>query len=155
MGGAAFDRMLSRESVAGSTLEMPLPKSWQAQHSVHLGVFSVAGAAFNRMLWRAQLGARELVAGAALWRCRRRQRRNRGRRSLLCIWIVWPGQRLAAVYARGTRNRGRRSTLEMPLPKSGQAQHSVHPPPSQSCLLARRALNKWTLKGAGYLASGS
>ena len=36
------------------------------------------------------------------------------------------GWDVVARAARGARNRGRRSTLEMPLPKSWQAQHSVH-----------------------------
>ena len=35
------------------------------------------------------------------------------------------GWDVVARAARGSRNRGRRSTLEMPLPKSWQAQHSV------------------------------
>ena len=36
------------------------------------------------------------------------------------------GQDVVARAAGGVRNRGRRSTLAMPLPKSWQAQHSVH-----------------------------
>ena len=36
------------------------------------------------------------------------------------------GWDVVACAARGARNRGRRSTLEMPLLKSWQAQHSVH-----------------------------
>ena len=47
------------------------------------------------------------VAGAAFGSC-------------LKAWDV------VARAARGARNRGRRSTLEMQLPKSWQAQHSVH-----------------------------
>ena len=89
----------------------------------------------------------EIVAGAALWRCRCR---SRGRRSILCIWVCvcvagvafgscLEGQDVVARAAGGVRNRGRRSTLAMPLrnrgrrstlamplPKSWQAQHSVH-----------------------------
>ena len=92
----------------------------------------VAGAA----LWRCRC---EIVAGAALWRCRCR-----------CIWVCvcvagvafgscLEGQDVVARAAGGVRNRGRRSTLAMPLrnrgrrstlamplPKSWQAQHSVH-----------------------------
>ena len=74
------------------------------------------------MLSRARRGACEIVAGAALWRCRceivagaalwRCRCRSRGRRSILCIWVC------VCV--------GRRSTLAMPLPKSWQAQYSVH-----------------------------
>ena len=100
----------------------------------------VAGA----ILWRCRC---EIVAGAALWRCRCR---SRGRRSILCIWVCvcvagvafgscLEGQDVVAHAAGGVRNRGRRSTLAMPsrncgrrstlampLPKSWQAQHSVH-----------------------------
>ena len=90
----------------GSTLAMPLPKSWQAQHSVHLGVCLcgrgrirqlsrgtgccriVAGAA----LWRCRC---EIVAGAALWRCRCR---SRGRRCILCIWVL-----CNRIHTRGAR----------------------------------------------------
>ena len=64
-----------------STLAMPLPKSWQAQHSV-------AGAA----LWRCRC---EIVAGAALWRCRCR---SRGRRCILCIWVL-----CNRIHTRGAR----------------------------------------------------
>ena len=76
------------------------------------------------MLSRARRGVCEIVAGAALWRCRCEivagqdvvaraagGVRNLGRRSTLAMPL---------------RNRGRRSTLAMPLPKSWQAQHSVH-----------------------------
>ena len=86
------------------------------------------------MLARARRGVCENVAGAALWRCRCR---SRGRRSILCIWVCvcvagvafgscLEGQDVGARAAGGVRNRGRRSTLAMPLPKSWQAQHSVH-----------------------------
>ena len=99
------------------------------------------------MLSRARRGACEIVAGAALWRCRCR---SRGRRSILCIWVCvcvagvafgscLEGQDVVARAAGGVRNRGRRSTLAMPLrnrgrrstlamplPKSWQAQHFVH-----------------------------
>ena len=81
------------------------------------------------MLSRARRGACEIVAGAALWRCRCRRR---GRRSILCIWVCvcvagvafgscLEGQDVVARAAGGVRNRGRRSTLAMP-----QALHSVH-----------------------------
>ena len=86
------------------------------------------------MLSRARRGVCEIVAGAALWRCRCR---SRGRRCILCIWVCvcvagvafrscLEGQDVGARAAGGVRNRGRRSTLAMPLPKSWQAQHSVH-----------------------------
>ena len=105
------------------------------------------------MLSRARRGACEIVAGAALWRCRceivagaalwRCRCRSRGRRSILCIWVCvcvagvafgscLEGQDVVARAAGGVRNRGRRSTLAMPLrnrgrrSKSWQAQHSVH-----------------------------
>ena len=60
------------------------------------------------MLSRARRGACEIVAGAALWRCR-------------CEIVAG-----AALWRCRCRSRGRRSTLAMPLPKSWQAQHSVH-----------------------------
>ena len=86
------------------------------------------------MLSRARPGAREIVAGAALWRC---HCRSRGRRSILCIRVYvcvagaafgscLKGWDVVARAARGARNRGRRSTLKMPVPKSRQAPHSVH-----------------------------
>ena len=96
------------------------------------------------MLSRARRGACEIVAGAALWRCRceivagaalwRCRCRSRGRRSILCIWVCvcvagvafgscLEGQDVVARAAGGVRNRGRRSTLAMPLLKSWQAQH--------------------------------
>ena len=95
------------------------------------------------MLSRARRGACEIVAGAALWRCRceivagaalwRCRCRSRGRRSILCIWVCvcvagvafgscLEGQDVVAHAAGGVRNRGRRSTLAMPL-RSWQAQH--------------------------------
>ena len=55
------------------------------------------------------------------------------------------GWDVVARAARGSRNRGRRSTLEMPLPKSWQAQHSVH---LSVCLRGRASI--WQLsKGLG------
>ena len=84
------------------------------------------------MLSRARRGACEIVAGAALWRCRceivagaalwRCRCRSRGRRSILCIWVCvcvagvafgscLEGQDVVARAAGGVRNRGRRSTL--------------------------------------------
>ena len=114
-------------------------KSWQAQHFGDAVAEVVAGAALRgaceivagAALWRRRC---EIVAGAALWRCRCR---SRGRRSILCIWVCvcvagvafgscLEGQDVVARAAGGVRNRGRRSTLAMPLPKSWQAQHSVH-----------------------------
>ena len=55
------------------------------------------------------------------------------------------GWGVVARAARGSRNRGRRNTLEMPLPKSWQAQHSVH---LSVCLRGRGSI--WQLsKGLG------
>ena len=49
-----------------STLAMPLPKSWQAQHSVHLGVcVCVAGVAFGSCLEGQDVGARARGGGCA------------------------------------------------------------------------------------------
>ena len=89
------------------------------------------------MLSRAQRGACEIVAGAAFGSCLTGQDvvaraaggvRNRGRRSTLCVCAAGAatGQDVVARAAGGVRNRGRHSTLAMPLPKSWQAQHSVH-----------------------------
>ena len=88
----------------------------------------VAGAA----LWRCRC---EIVAGAALWRCRCR---SRGRRSILCIWVcvcvagVAFGSCLEGQVARaagGVRNRGRRSTLAMPLRNRGRRSTLAMPLP--------------------------
>ena len=94
------------------------------------------------MLSRARRGACEILAGAALWRCRceivagaalwRCRCRSRGRRSILCIWVCvcvagvafgscLEGQDVVARAAGGVRNRGRRSTLAMPLRNRGSA----------------------------------
>ena len=55
------------------------------------------------------------------------------------------GWDVVARAARGSRNHGRRSTLEMPLPKSWQAQYSVH---LSVCLRGRSSI--WQLsKGLG------
>ena len=86
----------------------------------------VAGAA----LWRCRC---EIVAGAALWRCRCR---SRGRRSILRIWVCacvagvafgscLEGQDVVARAAGGVRNRGRRSTLAMPLRNRGRGRRSI------------------------------
>ena len=132
-----------------STLAMPLPKSWQAQHSVHLGV-CLCGRGRIRLLSRARRGACEIVAGAALWRCRceivagaalwRCRCRSRGRRSILCIWVCvcvagvafgscLEGQDVVARAAGGVRNRGRRSTLAMPLRNRGRRSTLAMPLP--------------------------
>ena len=90
----------------------------------------VAGAA----LWRCRC---EIVAGAALWRCRCR---SRGRRSILCIWVCvcvagvafgscLEGQDVVARVAGGVRNRGRRSTLAMPLRNCGRRSTLAMPLP--------------------------
>ena len=152
VAGAAFGSCLKGQDVVAraaggvrnrgrrSTLEMPLPKSWQPQHSVHLCVVCVAGAESCGCLKGQDVGAR--ATGGV---------RNRGRRSTLamplpkswqaqhsvhlgvCVCVAGvafgsclEGQDVGARAARGVRNRGRRSTLAMPLPKSWQAQHSVH-----------------------------
>ena len=144
----------SRNRGRRSTLEMPLPKSWQAQHSVHLSV-CLRG---RGSIWQLSKG---------LGCCR--GSRNRGRRSTLemplpkswqaqysahlsvclrgrgSIWQLSKGWDVVARGAGGSRNRGRRSTLEMPLPKSWQAQHSVH---LSVCLRGRGSI--WQLsKGLG------
>ena len=102
-----------------STLAMPLPKSWQAQHSVHLGVC---------LCGRGSI--RQLSRGTGCWRAR---------------------------AAGGVRNRGRRSTLAMPLPKSWQAQHSVH---LGVCLCGRGSIRQlsrgtgcWRARGGGCAKS--
>ena len=90
----------------------------------------VAGAA----LWRCRC---EIVAGAALWRC---CCRSRGRRSILCIWVCvcvagvafgscLEGQDVVARAAGGVRNRGRRSTLAMPLRNRGRRSTLTMPLP--------------------------
>ena len=142
---------------------MPLPKSWQAQHSVHLSVCLrgrgsevVAGAAFYAservFAWQGQhlagvththslththshtlthshsLTLTYSLTGAACGSC-------------LKGWGV------VARATRGSRNRGRRSTLEMPLPKSWQAQHSVH---LSVCLRGR---GSEVVAGAAFCAS--
>ena len=115
----------------------------------------VAGVAFgscleDRMLSRARRGACEIVAGAALWRCRceivagaalwRCRCRSRGRRSILCIWVCvcvagvafgscLEGQDVVARAAGGVRNRGRRSTLAMPLRNRGRRSTLAMPLP--------------------------
>ena len=102
------------------------------------------------MLSRARRGACEIVAGAALWRCRceivasaalwRCRRRSRGRRSILCIWVCvcvagvafgscLEGQDVVARAAGGVRNRGRRSTLAMPLRNCGRRSTLAMPLP--------------------------
>ena len=102
------------------------------------------------MLSRARRGACEIVAGAALWRCRceivagaalwRCRCRSRGRRSILCIWVCvcvagvafgscLEGQDVVARAAGGVRNRGRRSTLAMPLRNRGSRSTLAMPLP--------------------------
>ena len=102
------------------------------------------------MLSRARRGACEIVAGAALWRCRceivagaalwRCRCRSRGRRSILCIWVCvcvagvafgscLERQDVVARAAGGVRNRGRRSTLAMPLRNRGRRSTLAMPLP--------------------------
>ena len=66
-----------------STLAMPLPKSWQAQHSVHLGVCLCGRVAFGSCLEGQDVVAR--AAGGV---------RNRGRRSTLAMPLpkLWQAQ---------------------------------------------------------------
>ena len=153
-----------------STLAMPLPKSWQAQHSVHLGV-CLCGRGRIRQLsrgtgccrargggcaksWQAQHfsdAVAEVVAGAAF--C-----------ASGCVF-VWQaeicsclkGQDVGARAAGDVRNRGGRSTLAMPLPKSWQAQHSVH---LGVCLCGRGSIRQlsrgtgcWRARGGGRAKS--
>ena len=154
VAGAALAMPL-RNRGRRSTLAMPLPKSWQAQHSVHLGV-CLCGRGRIRQLsrgtgcCRARRGACEIVAGAALWRCRceivagaalwRCHCRSRGRRSILCECCIWvcfcvavgsclQGQDVVARAAGGVRNRGRRSTLAMPLRNRGRRSTLAMPLP--------------------------
>ena len=147
MAGVAFGSCLEGQDVGAraaggvrnrgrrSTLAMPLPKSWQAQHSVHLGV-CLCG---RGSIW-------QLSRGTGCWRARGGgcakswQAQHFGdavAEVILCIWVCvcvagvafgscLEGQDVGARAAGGVRNRGRRSTLAMPLPKSWQAQHSVH-----------------------------
>ena len=135
MAGAAFGSCLkgwdvvaraargSRNRGRRSTLEMPLPKSWQAQHSVHLSV-CLRG---RGSIWQLSEG---------LGCCRTR---GSG------LAKSWQAQHFGHAIAERARNRGRRSTLEMPLPKSWQAQHSVH---LSVCLRGRGSI--WQLsKGLG------
>ena len=133
-----------------STLAMPLPKSWQAQHSVHLGV-CLCGRGRIRQLSRGTGCCRARGGGCAKsW-----QAQHFGD-AVAKLWqaqhfgdavaevvagaaFCLEGQDVVARAAGGVRNRGRRSTLAMPLrncgrrstlamplPKSWQAQHSVH-----------------------------
>ena len=102
------------------------------------------------MLSRARRGACEIVAGAALWRCRceivagaalwQCRCRSRGRRSILCIWVCvcvagvafgscLEGQDVVARAAGGVRNRGKRSTLAMPLRNRGRRSTLAMPLP--------------------------
>ena len=102
------------------------------------------------MLSRARRGVCEIVAGAALWRCRCEivagaalcgcRCRSRGRRSILCIWVCvcvagvafgscLEGQDVVARAAGGVRNRGRRSTLAMPLRNRGRRSTLAMPLP--------------------------
>ena len=128
-----------------STLAMPLPKSWQAQHSVRLGV-CLCGRGRNLRLskgtgcWRARVGGR-----AKSW-----QAQHFGD---AVAEVVDVGARAAG----GVRNRGRRSTLAMPLPKLWQALHSVH---LGVCLSGRGSIRQlsrgtgcWRARGGGRAKS--
>ena len=201
MAGVAFGSCLEGQDVGARARGggcAKSPKSWQAQHSVHLGV-CLCGRGSIRQLsrgtgccrargggraksWQAQhfgdavaaafcasgCGAiAKVVAGAAfcasgcvfVWQ---------GRRSILCIWVCvcvagaafgscLKGQDCVARSAGGVRNRGRRGTLEMPLPKSWQAQHSVH---LGVCLWGRGSIRQlsrgtgcWRARGGGCAKS--
>ena len=132
-GSCLEGRMLSRarrgacEIVAGVAL-------WRCRCEI------VAGAALWRCRCRSR-GSRSIlciwvcvcVAGVAFGSCLEGQDvvaraaggvRNRGRRSTL--WMPLRNRGRRSTLAMPLRNRGRRSTLATPLPKSWQAQHSVH-----------------------------
>ena len=70
-----------------STLAMPLPKSWQAQHSVHLGVC---------LCGRGSI--RQLSRGTGCCRARGGGVRNRGRRSTLAMPLPKSWQALHSVH---------------------------------------------------------
>ena len=151
-----------------STLAMPLPKSWQAQHSVHLGV-CLCGRGRIRQLSRGTGCCRAHGGGCAKsWQAQHFddavakswQAQHFGdavaevvARSILCIWVCvcvagvafgscLDGQDVVARAAGGVRNRGRRSTLAMPLPK---ALHSVR----LGVCLCGRGRNLRLSKGTG------
>ena len=125
------------------------------------------------MLSRARRGACEIVAGAALWRCRceivagaalwRCRCRSRGRRSILCIWVCvcvagvafgscLEGQDVVARAAGGVRNRGRRSTLAMPLRNRGRRSTLAMPLPKSG---RRSILCIWVCVCVAGVAFGS
>ena len=125
------------------------------------------------MLSRARRGACEIVAGAALWRCRceivagaalwRCRCRSRGRRSILCIWVCvcvagvafgscLEGQDVVARAAGGVRNRGRRSTLAMPLRNRGRRSTLAMPLPKRG---RRSILCIWVCVCVAGVAFGS
>ena len=71
----------------------------------------------------------------------------------MCVYVAGvafgsclEGEDVGARAAGGVRNRGRRSTLAMPLPKSWQAQHSVH---LGVCLWGRGSIRQLS-RGTGY-----
>ena len=148
-----------------STLRMPLPKSWQAQHSVHLGV-CLCGRGRVRQLsrgtgcYRARGGGRAKswqaqhfgVAVAKSWQA---QHFGDAVAEVVagaafcasgCVFgSCLEGQDVVAREAGGVRNRGRRSTLATPLPKSWQALHSVR----LGACLCGRGRNLRLSKGTG------
>ena len=129
-----------------STLAMPLPKSWQAQHSVHLGV-CLCGRGRIRQLSRGTGCCRARGGGCAKsWQAQhfgdavakswQAQHSGDAVAEVVagaafcasgCVF-VWQGvtfssclegQDVVARAAGGVRNRGRRSTLVMPLRNRG------------------------------------
>ena len=127
------------------------------------------------MLSRARRGACEIVAGAALWRCRceivagaalwRCRCRSRGRRSILCIWVCvcvagvafgscLEGQDVVARAAGGVRNRGRRSTLAMPLRNRGRRSTLAMPLPKSWQAQHFGDAVAEVVAGAAFCASG-
>ena len=127
------------------------------------------------MLSRARRGACEILAGAALWRCRceivagaalwRCRCRSRGRRSILCIWVCvcvagvafgscLAGQDVVARAAGGVRNRGRRSTLAMPLRNRGRRSTLAMPLPKSWQAQHFGDAVAEVVAGAAFCASG-
>ena len=139
-----------------STLAMPLPKSWQAQHSVHLGV-CLCGRGRIRQLSRGTGCCRARGGGRAKsWQAQhfgdavakswQAQHFGDAVAEVVagaafcasgCVFCVagvafgscLEGQDVVARAAGGVRNRGRRSTLAMPLRNRGRRSTLAMPLP--------------------------
>ena len=135
-----------------STLAMPLPKSWQAQHSVHLGV-CLCGRGRIRQLSRGTGCCRARGGGRAKsWQAQhfgdavakswQAQHFGDAVAEVVAgaIWVCvcvagvafgscLEGQDVVARAAGGVRNRGRRSTLAMPLRNRGRRSTLAMPLP--------------------------